>query len=363
MKKLFYFVAMLLCFAACEEKQEPPKEEEWVIWDFVNYSVEIEVQDVETGADLLDPETEGNILDQAIVMIYKGQTIPMKSCEEITRANPAIFYGLIWHKRLDGGYFLAAGEFNTGGTVNVPFAIDWGDGTKTEFVVTSDVKNGSSKNPTIIRALTMDGVAVEHQNGANWQVTIKKEAQTSSNDENTKENNPVDDDEEEENEPTVEELFAQRAKEQMAELLERSGDYDVTRVEELLCGKDFLLWADLGYDSTWNEIIDPMYVFGEWLWVGLTVDYYRFEADGTMVWTPGRTCVSDESIDPMNGRWEFDPATRTLSILYDGKAERMDYTLIALDETTFAWDRERIYYEKDGSESFRDYLRSVYIVQ
>ena len=174
MKKLFYFAVLLLGFAACEEKPEPPKEEDWVIWDFVNYSVEIEVQDLETGVDLLDPETEGNILDQAIVMIYQGETIPMRSWEEVTRANPARFYGLVWYKRPDGGYFLAAGEFNTGGTVNVPFTVDWGDGSKTEFVVTSDVKYGTSKEPTIIRALTVDGMPVEHQSGANWQVVIKK---------------------------------------------------------------------------------------------------------------------------------------------------------------------------------------------
>ena len=148
----------------------------------------------------------------------------------------------------------------------------------------------------------------------------------------------------------------------MTELLERSGSYDTARVTEMLCGKDFFEWARLGYDCTWTEIISPIYVFGDFIAVGGSADRYRFEADGTMVWTPGGSDNPNVTFDPMSGRWSFDPATRTLTILYDEETEPVIYTLIALDESTFAWEQERIFYEKDGSESFRDYIRSVYIV-
>lgn len=336
------------------DQPNPTPDPDDLIFDFVNYSIFVSLLDVETGADLLNPETEGNILGNEICAYYLGESYPRWAVEsltadrpeDLTRAMMPIPLGLRWGRvayyeedRLcySDCYYLAFGEFAPGEYRNEPFVIDWGDGTQTEFRFDCYITWNSPTDPVVHRNLWVDGA----EYGENWMVTITREPK----------------------QPTEEELFIQKAEEQMAELLERSGDYDPERVTEMLCGKDFLQWALLGYDSTWSNVISPIYVFGEWLWVGLSAEGYRFEADGTMVWTPGESNIPDVVYEPVDGQWVFDPATRTLSILYDGETEREDYTLIALDESTFSWERERIFYEKDGSESFRDYLRSVYIMQ
>jgi len=324
-----------------------------MIFDFVNYSIFASLLDAETGADLLNPETEGNILGNEICAHYLGESYPRWEVEsltanrpeDVTRAMKPMPLGLRWGRALyyneetvcySDRYYLAFGEFAPGEYRNESFTIDWGDGTQTEFSFDCYITWESPTDPVVHRNLWVDGI----EYGENWTVTITREPK----------------------QPTEEELLIQRAEEQMTELLERSGSYDTARITEMLCGKDFLQWALLGYDSTWSNIISPIYVFGEWLWVGLSAESYRFEADGTLVWTPGGSDNPNVTFDPMSGRWSFDPATRTLTILYDVETEPVIYTLIALDESTFAWEQERIFYEKDGSESFRDYIRSVYIV-
>ncbi len=368
MKKIFYLFAMLLCFAACNNdnpdpvgpdnneknnngngngngnENNPPD----IIFDFVNYSIYISVIDSNTGADLLDPNTEYNILGNEIKAIYDRKSYPRwtvesltaRRPEDVTRYNLPLQLGLRWGRFTTDGtspYYLGFGEFAPEGYHDEPFVIDWGDGTQTEFRFDCYTTWEDPTDPDVHRRLWVDGV--EHE-GSEWIVTIRKQG---------KELSEID-------------QAIQRAEEQMAELLERSGDYDTERVGEMLCGKDFLQWALLGYDSTWSNIISPIYVFGEWLWVGLSAESYRFEADGTLVWTPGESNMPDVVYEPVEGQWKFVPATRTLSFLYDGETEREDYKLIALDESTFAWEQERIFYKKDGSESFREYLRSVYIV-
>lgn len=172
MKKLFYWIFLFLALSACKEED--------YIWDFENYSVEIEVRDAESGVNLLDPEVEGNILDQEIVLIYKREKYPMASWGDESRANISPFRGLLWGfphfygSDPERGYCLTVGPFDTGYVVNVPFTIDWGDGTKTEFVVTSDVKNASSKNPTIIRALTVNSLPIGCEEGRNWLVILTR---------------------------------------------------------------------------------------------------------------------------------------------------------------------------------------------
>ena len=47
-----------------------------MVWDFVNYTVEFAVEDAETGEDLLDSATEGNILGQEIKVIYNEKEYP-----------------------------------------------------------------------------------------------------------------------------------------------------------------------------------------------------------------------------------------------------------------------------------------------
>lgn len=366
MKKLLYILGAvgLLGFVGCEDNNSDPagpnnKEEgkpnngnennsPGIIFDFINYSIYISVIDSNTGADLLDPNTEYNILGNDIKAIYdrKGyprwtvESLTAKRPEDVTRETMPLQLGLRWGRFTTDGtspYYLGFGEFAPENYHDEPFVIDWGDGTQTEFRFDCYTTWEDPTDPEVHRRLWVDGV--EHE-GSEWIVTIHKEGR----------------------ELTEEEQIILRAEEQMTELLERCGEYDTARVAELLCGKDFHQWAYLEYDSTWTTITRPHYVFGEWISVGGASDGYRFETDGTMAWLPGEPCDPSEELEPKSGHWEFDPETKQITITYDGDDSSRNYTLIALDETTFAWDREEIYYEKDGSESFREYNRSVYIV-
>lgn len=318
-----------------------------IIFDFANYSIYISVIDSNTGADLLDPTTEYNILGNEIKAIYDRKSYPRWTVEsltanrpeDVTRDTKPLDLGLRWGRltiEWTSPYYLGFGEFAPEGYHDEPFVIDWGDGTQTEFRFDCYTTWEDPTDPDVHRRLWVDGV--EHE-GTEWIVEIRKQGK----------------------ELTEIDLAIQRAEVQMTEVLERCGDYDTARVEELLCGKDFHQWAYMEYDSSWTTITGPHYVFGEWISVGAGSDGYRFEADGTMTWFPGEPCDPSEEIEPANGSWEFDPATKTLTINYNENDSSQTYTLIALDETTVAWDLERVVYE-NGSESFREYLRSVYIV-
>lgn len=166
---------LLACESESPKQVENPTDPEYLECetDFKNYTVDIFVLDSETKANLLDPETEGNILGQEITMNYDGKIYQMVSNVEKTRALLAEFRGLVWERNRDGAYVLRVGEFETGGTLNVPFTINWGDGSQTNFIVTADVKRKGNKFD-IIRSLTVDGQSIDHKEGWDWQVTIYK---------------------------------------------------------------------------------------------------------------------------------------------------------------------------------------------
>ena len=72
MKTFFKYLLAAAClcsFAACDKDDKGH-----VVWDFWNYSVYFAVEDAETGANLLDPSVEGNLLDQ-VKVIYKGKGV------------------------------------------------------------------------------------------------------------------------------------------------------------------------------------------------------------------------------------------------------------------------------------------------
>lgn len=82
--------AFLFSFASCSNNDDD------IIWDYVPVVYEFYVHNVE-GRNLLDPATEGNILDQEIYIIRNGERIdaeygwqdPIRS-----RALPTTWYGV-----------------------------------------------------------------------------------------------------------------------------------------------------------------------------------------------------------------------------------------------------------------------------
>lgn len=119
MRKVFYYLScltLLAGFTSC-------KEEEPLIWDYAPITYEIYVHNSE-GRNLLDPSTEGNILDKDIFINYNGETLhasygwpenPFSLTH--TRALPAFWYGIFIAPAFtqygpDLGNHICIGEFD-----------------------------------------------------------------------------------------------------------------------------------------------------------------------------------------------------------------------------------------------------------
>jgi len=126
MKLLGKYLLLLSCVcfsAACDKEEENLIEGRCIpAWGFSVY-----VEDAETGADLLDPEVEGNIVSDRIRMDIDGKSYYV---EEFIKNS---LYDLIWdfYSPL-GKYRLVAEGFPTNHTTSG--VLDWGDGTQSTFV-------------------------------------------------------------------------------------------------------------------------------------------------------------------------------------------------------------------------------------
>ena len=100
-----------------------------IIWDFAPINFIIAVQDAE-GNDLLNPLTEGHILEQDIKAIYQGKEYKLNEQVAQTRDYLAILRGLQAFMTEDGRYMLFFGELDGTDTYdNETLTLDWGDGT------------------------------------------------------------------------------------------------------------------------------------------------------------------------------------------------------------------------------------------
>lgn len=119
MKKLFIILILPLVFSVCTKK-----------WDIVPGTISIIVKNA-TGDNLLDPDFEGNILDNEIYVEYDGETYTLDENAVETRAIPAIWYGLRYAEAAKRLWF---GQFSTGADYRGEiFTINWGDGTSDEI--------------------------------------------------------------------------------------------------------------------------------------------------------------------------------------------------------------------------------------
>lgn len=132
MKTKFLFltlmVASLSLFTACSDDDVQPG-----LWDIPPIEFNIYVQDA-AGRDLLNPETENNILEQDIRAIYDQKEYKLGEKPVQTRAIYAPFMGLQTTQMLDGRYCLTFGYFL--GDIDwgyTPFSVKWGDGTIDHF--------------------------------------------------------------------------------------------------------------------------------------------------------------------------------------------------------------------------------------
>lgn len=59
-----------------------------MIWEFIGYSVYFGVEEATTGADLLNPPTEGNLLSGDIKVIYQEEVYPRQTGGDLFDPNP-----------------------------------------------------------------------------------------------------------------------------------------------------------------------------------------------------------------------------------------------------------------------------------
>ncbi len=125
MKYLILFTLTILLFAGCDVV--------YPIWDFPPWNIGLVVKN-SSGDNLLEHETEGNIIDNSVVVDYNGTVYEMWDAR--TRYIPSEWFGLrigkYWYDKENGEIALLFGEFSsdtTDGYHGETFTIYWGDGT------------------------------------------------------------------------------------------------------------------------------------------------------------------------------------------------------------------------------------------
>lgn len=146
-KGYLFFTLCLLLLAGCSNEYINNDEDDFVIWDFVNYSIPISVIN-EAGNDLLDSTVVGNILKNDIILTYKTKEFKIeKRPATETRFNMPEPLGLrLRHTTYQPVYYLTFGEFSPAKNYKAEtFTINWGDGTtdviKFDIYITWKSKN------------------------------------------------------------------------------------------------------------------------------------------------------------------------------------------------------------------------------
>ena len=166
----------IVLFSGCSSSSDDDR-----IYDFVNPSVVFYVTDAETGEDLLDPASDKSILDQPIAVIYNEKRFEVVDGKEqhFSRATYARPFALRHELRCYGdaskGWQLAFGEFSPStGYRDQSFALDWGDGTKTEVTLSIYI-NWSKGEPHIKSPIRVDGQKRDDKNDySHWIIHISK---------------------------------------------------------------------------------------------------------------------------------------------------------------------------------------------
>jgi hypothetical protein len=159
MKKIL-FISSLLLLAACNSNINIQDDR---IWDFSNPDVVFFIRNA-AGENLLDPNVEGNILDNEITVEYDDQIYGLNGAG--TRANKDVWYGLRvepYSDVLDDTPVLKFGEFRTSTHSDFrgeAFTLNWGDGTSDEvkfdlYVTWKGL--GNKREPTVHKKIWLNG--------------------------------------------------------------------------------------------------------------------------------------------------------------------------------------------------------------
>jgi hypothetical protein len=173
MKKFMICIISAVLLVGCKDVIYP-------IWDFAPSNISLIVRDSPLAGsnNLLDPDFEGNILDNRIVVTYNGDSYPLVRPDAQTRAILTRWYGLrvgyyYGYYGDDGTLALLFGEFQTEShnkSHPETFTIDWGDGTSDEVkfdLYVTFAKKG--KESTIHRKIWLNGV-LQSENALSVQI-------------------------------------------------------------------------------------------------------------------------------------------------------------------------------------------------
>lgn len=171
MKKLFYFFALLLCFVACSDKEEPMKPQ----FEAPNYEIHIQLVNEESGETLLDPMAFYLPDEGVVVTRGNGEVYPLSFFNE-PHYNPNAPFRL--EQYIENGswrYRVVVDGFTIDQSFHEKLTIYWGEllDFYTEIEVGAEV-DFSTPEPTITRTLTVDGVPVSCEEGQDWYVLLSR---------------------------------------------------------------------------------------------------------------------------------------------------------------------------------------------
>ena len=152
MKKLTQLCLLIIttcCFVSCDNN---------MTWDIAPVYFTFNVQDA-NGNDLLDPNTENNILDNDIKVVFEDKEYPKDvdmTPTENTKFYMAVLKGLYTVKYDDDDYHLEFGQFMGSEDHDKSFVIHWGDGTHDEVSFVHDYKFRVNK-PKISTKIFLNG--------------------------------------------------------------------------------------------------------------------------------------------------------------------------------------------------------------
>lgn len=149
------FVLSFLMILSCKDNCKD------MIWDFTNYEFFMSVIN-ESGENLLDPETENNLLDGGLWISYQGENYNIEEFKLTkTRATMPIDLALRYYPAIEGdprSLLLGFGEFSpTENYKGEEFTIHWEDGTSDKIAFDCYIIWENGCEPKVQKALYQNG--------------------------------------------------------------------------------------------------------------------------------------------------------------------------------------------------------------
>lgn len=171
MRRLLYLLIIATLSAGCGEK-----EEDFGIWDFLNYEFTFTVTDPATGEDLLDENDPSGLWLADVAVVYGGKRYALADAERVHKTQNMPLPLALRRTAADKGGVrynaLSFGEFSPERDYHgESFTVEWGDGSRTEVVFDCYI-TWSDRQPTVHQRVWVDDR--EQTAGNVWRVDIER---------------------------------------------------------------------------------------------------------------------------------------------------------------------------------------------